>query len=117
MSYAAYDICLDVRSEATTQHGGDGALEEYSWGADENLAAGTNLTANLGGNALVTVGRWKGGTTGGHYYAAHDFVYGGQQGFHYAAGIGTATHITSGPATNSFFKANSPTLGPGGPPT
>lgn len=111
--YAAKGIGLDMRFKTTTVVDGDGALTQYTSSVNEDLTRGTNLTADLGGNAIITVGRWNGGTTGGKYYSSPDLIYGGQQGFHYAAGVGTASPITSGTATYSLFKATSPTYGDG----
>lgn len=111
--YSSKEIGLDLRFNTTTVVDGDGALTEYTSSVSESLTRGTNQTADLGGNEIISVGRWNGGTTGGSYYSSPDFTYGGQQGFHYAVGVGTATPITSGTATYSLFKATSPTFGDG----
>lgn len=112
VAYASNDIGLDVRSGASAEFT-DGELDKYEWLTEEKPERGTNLTAELAGDELVTVGRWNGGTTAGQYYAAPAFKYGGQQGFHYAIGIGTVTPITSGTATYSLEAATKPTFGDG----
>src|SRR5690606_23860497 len=112
VAYASNDIGLDVRSDASAEFT-DGELDKYEWLTEEKPERGTNLTAELAGDELVTVGRWNGGTKAGQYYAAPAFKYGGQQGFNYAIGIGTVTPIMSGTATYSLEAATKPTFGDG----
>lgn len=81
----------------------------------ENIQIGSNSTAELGGNANITWGRWNGGATTGNYNGNSGIpgTIGATQGFHYV--IGTAANPpTTGTVSYTVLGATQPTVGSGG---
>jgi hypothetical protein len=60
----------------------------------ERPLIGTNSVAELAGNAIITMGRWNGGTTAGNFFASPAKTFSTTQGFHYIAAVTPSTFPT-----------------------
>lgn len=93
-----YDTTTDLTTNANTR---------------ENVLAGTNSIAELGGDANITWGRWNGGTASGNNYGnTANWTFASNQGFHYVLGVATATP-TTGVKTYNLSGNTLPTQGSG----
>jgi hypothetical protein len=100
-----------------TQNQATGAIERFGQAAFTNeLARGTAQSADVGGDALITWGRW----TDGSYEQVQTFgntpvALGAEQALHYVIGAATpgANIPASGTASFSLMGATKPTFGDG----
>ena len=111
IAYSAPELGIDARPGVTAAFDAtSGALDGYSWNADENPSRGTLASSDLAGDGLITLGRWYNGTSAGNFYGS-TFTLGQYAGFHYAVGMATSSMPTAGVSTYALSKQTTMTFG------
>lgn len=103
-----------ARASVTATFADTGELTAYVYSAGtEDPTIGTNVASEVYMDAVSALGRWSGGTTGGHYFAS-TLTWTANQGFHYALGIPTPPDSipTSGSTSYVLLAATHPTVYP-----
>ena len=100
---------------AITQDGTTGLITSYTKTGIDTYVKNTAQGADVGGDALITWGRWTNGTsqllgTGG---PPSDTVIGAEQGFHYVIGKPSPSLPATGTANFTLMGATKPTFGDG----
>ena len=103
---------------AITQDGTTGLITSYTKTGIDTFINNTAQGADLGGDALITWGRWTNGTsqmlgTGG---PPSDNVIGAEQGFHYVIGKPSPSLPATGTANFTLLGSTKPTFGDGALP-
>ncbi|HWZ91977.1 MAG TPA: hypothetical protein VNW92_24100 [Polyangiaceae bacterium] len=102
------------RASVTATFANTGELTGYVYSAGaEDPTIGTNVASEVYMDSSSALGRWSGGTAGGHYFSSQ-LTWTANQGLHYAIGVPTPPALlpTSGTTSYSLLAATHPTVYP-----
>lgn len=113
---AAAPIGIDSRTPVAATFATNGALDSYTYSADEAPERGMAAVYNVFKDATSGVGRWADGTLGGKFFANTMPSLNGNQGFHYGFVVRPTTIPAPAAAAYTFLGASAPSIDDGSLP-
>lgn len=110
---AASPIGIDQRTPVAATFATNGALDSYTYAADEAPERGTGAVYNVFKDANAGVGRWSDGQLGGKFYGNPMPLLNNKQGYHYGWVLRPASIPAPVAATYAVLGASQPTMDDG----